>query len=155
MFVYLMQHGEAKPEQEDPARPLSDRGRDAVQRVGACVARAGMLRPQALYHSPKARAAQTARIVGDVLEPPPRIEEADGLLPRDDPWAWAGRLRQTQEDCLLVGHLPHLAKLAGLLIAGRPDLPVVDFTMGGMVCLRRGEGGGFAVAWMVVPDMVP
>lgn len=33
MDVYLVQHAEAKPEQEDQARPLSDRGREEIQRV--------------------------------------------------------------------------------------------------------------------------
>ena len=36
MDLYLVQHGEARPESEDPARPLSERGRQEV----ACVARA-------------------------------------------------------------------------------------------------------------------
>jgi phosphohistidine phosphatase SixA len=34
MDLYLMQHGQATTETEDPERPLTDAGRAAVQRVG-------------------------------------------------------------------------------------------------------------------------
>jgi phosphohistidine phosphatase len=33
MDLYLMQHGQATTETEDPERPLTDAGRAAVQRV--------------------------------------------------------------------------------------------------------------------------
>lgn len=33
MHLYLIQHGDAKSEQEDPARPLSDKGRRDVEKV--------------------------------------------------------------------------------------------------------------------------
>ena len=32
MRLYLVQHGEAKPEEEDPERPLTDRGASDVRR---------------------------------------------------------------------------------------------------------------------------
>jgi hypothetical protein len=35
MDLYLMQHGQATTETEDPERPLTDAGRAAVQRVAA------------------------------------------------------------------------------------------------------------------------
>ncbi len=33
MKLYLVQHGEAKKKEEDPLRPLSESGREDVQRV--------------------------------------------------------------------------------------------------------------------------
>src|SRR3989454_7116617 len=42
MDCYLVQHGEAKPEQEDPARPLTDRGRRDVERVAHAAGRSGV-----------------------------------------------------------------------------------------------------------------
>ena len=33
MRLYLVQHGEAKSEEEDPDRPLTDRGASDVRRV--------------------------------------------------------------------------------------------------------------------------
>jgi phosphohistidine phosphatase len=47
---------------------------------------------------------------------------------------------------MLVGHLPHLARLAGLLLAGDPDRPVIAFGQGGLVGLERGPVGVVGVA---------
>jgi phosphohistidine phosphatase SixA len=38
MDFYLVRHGEAKPASEDPARPLTDRGRKEVERVARALA---------------------------------------------------------------------------------------------------------------------
>lgn len=54
---------------------------------------------------------------------------------------------------MLVGHMPFLARLAGLLVAGNPETEVVRFQNGGIVCLE-GEGGRWRVRWAVVPDLV-
>jgi phosphohistidine phosphatase len=39
---------------------------------------------------------------------------------------------------MLVGHLPHLAKLAGLLLADDSDRPVIGVRQGGLVSLEDG-----------------
>src|SRR2546428_93481 len=39
MELFLVQHGDARPEQEDAARPLSERGRKDVERVAHAAAR--------------------------------------------------------------------------------------------------------------------
>jgi len=50
MDLYLMQHGQATTETEDPERPLTDAGRAAVQRV-AKRARAADVRISSCLHS--------------------------------------------------------------------------------------------------------
>ena len=55
MDVYLMQHGEARPESEDPERPLTDAGRATVERVAGRAANAGV-RIERCVHSGKRRA---------------------------------------------------------------------------------------------------
>jgi phosphohistidine phosphatase len=60
-----------------------------------------------------------------------------------------------EEDLLIAGHLPHLAKLAALLVAGDETKLVVRFQQGGVVCLEQDEEGRWAVAWMVVPEILP
>ncbi|MBO0893624.1 MAG: hypothetical protein J2O39_04530, partial [Acidimicrobiales bacterium] len=76
----------------------------------------------------------------------------DGLAPNADPSTWEERLRRGPDeidDLLLAGHLPHLARLAGALLAGDADRPVVRFRPGGLVGLERGDAG-WAV-WVVLP----
>jgi len=79
MKLYLMQHGEARPEQEDPARPLTDRGRAEVERVARAAARLDLGIAQVI-HSGKLRARQTAEIVAACLEPAPALGEMRGRL---------------------------------------------------------------------------
>src|SRR5437879_828185 len=84
MDLYLMQHGEARPEQEDPSRSLTERGRSEVERVARAAARLG-LRIPLIRHSGKLRAQQTAEILAQSLEPRPDVAPLAGLAPQDDP----------------------------------------------------------------------
>src|SRR2546428_4370090 len=61
MDCYLVQHGEAKPEREDPARPLTDRGRREVERVAEGAQRSGVEIAE-VVHSGELRAQQTAEL---------------------------------------------------------------------------------------------
>lgn len=49
---------------------------------------------------------------------------------------------------MLMGHLPFMDRLAGLLVTGDPDCSVVRFRMGGIV-YKEGEGNDWAVKWVV------
>jgi phosphohistidine phosphatase len=155
MYLYLVQHAEAKPEQEDPARALSQRGRAELHKVALFTAAGGKLKVGSIQHSPKVRATETALLLAQHMEAAPDRQQADGLLPLDDPEIWAGRLTETHRDCMLVGHLPHLAKLASLLLTGSPEKTLLDFKMGGIACLHRDAEGGWSVSWMLIPEMLP
>jgi phosphohistidine phosphatase len=153
MFLYLVQHAEAKREEEDPARDLTAKGRQDLQRVANYVGELN-LAVSRLFHSGKTRALSTAEILAGSLKPPPEVSETMGLAPLDDPESWAGRISKMAEDIMLVGHLPHLAKLAAFLISGDQEKKVINFKMGGMVCLRRMEAGQWLVEWMLVPEII-
>jgi phosphohistidine phosphatase len=76
-----------------------------------------------------------------------------GLAPNDDPVDVARALHQANEPLLLVGHLPHLARLASLLVVGDATRPVLAFRMAALVALAR-EGEGFRVRFVLPPDVV-
>lgn len=147
--LFLVQHGQAKAEEDDPERPLTDQGVDDVARVARhAVAQPGM-RPTRVFHSGKTRARQTAEIWGGLLGV--QVEQADALAPNDDPTIWTERLRAEADDLMLVGHLPHLARLAGLLVIGAAEPPVVRFRPGGLVALERTDTG-WVVSVVLPPD---
>jgi phosphohistidine phosphatase len=52
---------------------------------------------------------------------------------------------------MLVGHTPHLARLASLLLTGDPEGDFIDFSMGGVACLRR-EGDRWRLRWLITPE---
>ena len=89
-MIYLARHGET----EDNARrvvqgsidtPLNERGREQAQDLVEQVAGLGIA---AIWTSQLARAAETARIVGDALGIEPRV---DGRLAESRRGSWEGR----------------------------------------------------------------
>lgn len=153
MELYLVQHGEAKSEQEDPARPLTDRGREEVTRVARAAQRAG-ISITAIYHSGKRRAEQTAEILAAALRPEQAPRQMDGLAPKDDPNAAKEAIGALRAPALLVGHLPHLSRLCSLLVTGDPAAEPVAFRMGGIVCLSTGDDRPWHIRWILTPELV-
>ncbi|HCC69290.1 MAG TPA: phosphohistidine phosphatase SixA [Nitrospiraceae bacterium] len=153
MLLYLVQHAEAKREEEDPARGLTDKGLQDIKNVGNYVA--GLkIKVGQIFHSGKTRALQTAQILADYLEFEKELSQTDGLSPMDDPQIWFERISQTDEDTILVGHMPHLGRLAGFLLCGDKDSGPINFKMAGIVCLRRFDDGHWAAEWMITPEVV-
>ncbi len=153
MRLYLMQHGKSKSKEEDPGRSLTDKGRSEVERVAAFLARTAPSESVPIRHSGKTRARETAEALAGTLETA-TVEETDGLAPLDDPALWAERLGETDKEMVLVGHLPHLARLTSLLLVGDPKRGIVEFSNAGMVCLQRNEDGRWALLWSVVPALL-
>jgi phosphohistidine phosphatase len=146
--VYLVQHGQAKAEDEDPQRPLTDRGAEDVAWVAhRAIDRFGV-HPRRIVHSGKTRAGQTADIWGRLIDVD--AEEVDGLAPNDDPATWARQLADEPDDVLVVGHLPHLARLASLLAIGDAGRPLNGFRQGGLVAMEHTDAG-WIVALLLPP----
>ena len=152
--LYLVQHAEAKSEQEDPQRPLSDKGRADIKKVAAFVAQRKTVQVKTILNSGKTRAQQTAEALAQQLKPSQGVKQAEGLEPMADPSTWSVRLADEKEDIMLVGHLPHLSRLASHLICQDANKKIVDFQMGGIACLSKDESGAWSVRWMIVPGML-
>jgi len=153
MRIYLVQHGKAKPVEEDPNRGLSDDGREEVTRVADFLARMRIVL-SLIQHSGKARAEETAHIFGTVMQCTAGPCHTTGLDPSDDPEATANFLKIYTDDALIVGHLPHLERLASILLTGGPDQRPVKFTNGGVVCLEKEAGGKWTVVWALTPELL-
>jgi len=152
MEVYLVQHGEAKPESEDCERPLTDKGRTEVEYVASYVASLGV-KVSRILHSGRLRAKQTAEIFAQHLAPPQGVLEQRGLGPLDDPQEAKRLIQQAGRPLMLVGHLPHLSRLTASLILGDPEKEVVKFSMGGVVYLGRSDDF-WSIGWALVPRLV-
>lgn len=153
MMLYLVQHGEALAADVDPDRPLSDGGREAVGALAAFLAARG-LRIGRVRHSGKLRAAQTAEILAEALADKDRIKARDGLAPKDPVEPVAREAAAWDEDVMLVGHMPFMARLAALLVTGDDRHGLMAFRPGSLVCLARDEADGWSVAWMLRPDLL-
>ena len=153
MIVCLVQHAEANSEDQDPARALSAKGLADITKTASYASRLN-IDVNKIFHSPKLRARQTAQVLADCLKPTNGHSETAGLAPLDDPFIWADRLKAQSDNIMLVGHLPHLGKLASLLLSGHSDKNVVSFKKAGIVCLERDEDQTWSVQWMITPEII-
>lgn len=153
MKLYLVQHGLSKPE-EDPERRLTQQGKEDTEEVALYAAEKAEMKVGIIYHSGKARAKETAEILAEHLEPEKGVQETGSLSPVDEPLVWENKLKDMNEDIMLVGHLPYLSRLASLLLCSNSDKKTVNFKNSGIVCMKRDDDGCWSVEWMVIPEIV-
>lgn len=150
MICYLVRHGDAKSEAEDPRRPLTELGRRQVEHTGRAAAARG-ISAREIWHSDKLRAKQTAEILGEFLGARGSLREIEGLAPNDDPTIAQIEIEGAPDPILIVGHLPHLSRLGSLLISGDPEKSRIEFATAAMVCLAR-DARNWRVDWTLAPD---
>jgi phosphohistidine phosphatase len=155
MELYLVQHGAAKSEAEDPSRGLAPEGWRDVERLAEFLA--PLLTPRGIdriEHSDKLRARQTADILAARLRPAEGVQQVAGLAPNDDIQPVSVRLQQESKNMMLVGHLPNLSRLVSRLLGLDSTRIVVRFQMGGVVRLDRDETGQWMVRWVLPPEVL-
>jgi phosphohistidine phosphatase len=152
MELYLVQHGEAKPEAEDPERPLTDQGVETVRRMASWAAQVGLKLAQ-IRHSGKRRAEQTAALLAERLSPAKGVIAVEGLKPNDDVLPVMELLQGEHDPVMLVGHLPFLSRLASLLMVGNTESGIIRFQQAGIVCLSQVDGK-WAVRWVMPPELL-
>lgn len=152
MKLYLVRHGEAKPAEIDPSRGLTAKGIQDVTKVAEFLSNARFALNE-IFHSGKTRAQQTASILADHIAVQRGVFDAEGLSPNDDPSIWAARLSGLSDDTMLVGHLPHLARLATRLLSDDPKSPSIVFRSASVLCLSRSHVG-WSIEWMIIPDIL-
>lgn len=151
-FAFLVQHGEAMPKDADPERPLTENGRRTVEQLANWAARVG-LPVERIQHSGKLRAQQTAAILAEHLEPKDGIVVDERMAPKGDVVPVAAMIEESSKSTMLVGHLPFLSRLAGLLVTGDSNQEVVQFQMGGIVGLVRTDDE-WAIWCAVPPELI-
>ena len=150
MAVYLVQHGKSLSKEKDPAKGLSDTGRQETLKI-ADVALMYQVPVSTIGHSGKARAEQTAQIFRDILKVNAPLEKADGIGPMDDVTELGSRIDPVTNS-MIVGHLPYMERLVSFLTTGNPGLQVIRFQNSGIVCLDRDTNGWF-IKWTLNPHI--
>ena len=161
--VYIVRHAHAVPETADPARPLSAAGHDECQRLVSFLKPLRLFTPTQFWHSPLARAKETAVLLRDGLAPSSALLENHALLPEHDPREIASRLDHLPPTACVAaaGHEPHLSALATLLFGGSPTHPAFVFEKGAILALQRddavsiGKTGRWQVLWQIDPTLLP
>ena len=150
MFLYIFRHGEARSKHEDPQRGLSDRGREEVRAVCAAFSRTGP-EVEAIWHSGKTRAAQTAELLGSSLHVDERVQARSGLNPNDPLPPLVEAITSQDANLVIVGHLPQLGKLVSVLLLGT-ERNLLDFPAAGLVCLES-TVDSWSLNWFLTPAL--
>lgn len=150
MYLYLIQHGLSKNEDEDPKRPLTDTGRLITS---AMAKKFSALNPQIheIRHSTKLRAKETAVIIAEYLKKTDLLKEYENLSPNSDVSELTSKISATDKNIMIVGHLPYLSRLTSMLICNDKDKEVVKFKNSGIICLCR-EERTWHIEWYLTPD---
>lgn len=152
MALYVVQHGKSLSKADDPEKGLSEEGIRETQLI-AKVAQGYGVTISRIVHSGKKRARQTAERMGAALCPDEKIQTRNGMNPLDDVAVFAENLALDQ-NIMLVGHLPFLEKLIGLLVCGDATRTVFKLQNSGIVCLDKASDIDHAVIrWALMPNV--
>jgi len=153
MKLYLVQHGEAAAKDIDPERPLTEQGKADVANVAAFLKQSG-IQVDRVIHSGKLRARQTAELLASAIAPKLKPETSGLINPNDNPAAFDWQSESWNKDCLIVGHLPFMARFVSHLVAGNPESNTAAFTPGSVVCLERIDDEHWQINWMIRPELL-
>lgn len=152
MVLYVVQHGKSLTKTEDPEKGLSIDGKLDTERI-AGVANGYRVKVSRIVHSGKKRARETAEIMASVLSPASGLESRNGMNPLDDVRTFADNL-DLDKNIMLVGHLPFLERLIGLLVCGNPDQTVFRLQNSGILCIDRvPEVKNPVIRWALMPSV--
>ncbi|HVU36183.1 MAG TPA: phosphohistidine phosphatase SixA [Opitutaceae bacterium] len=152
-LLYLIRHADAEDGADDSARPLSKRGRHQIDELARFLSRSGAFQPAEIWHSPLVRARETADLLRHGLKLHAKHQVVPELTPDSDPGLVAGRLGACLVPLALVGHEPHLGRLASMLVVGRAE-PVVFLVKKAAVIALEPGGLRWCVRWHVSPEVI-
>ena len=151
MNLYLVRHGDALSDAQDPARALSPNGRRELEQLAGALA--PHIRATTIVHSGKTRAEQSAEILRAKALTNASVEVQAGLNPNDDVAGMADALQHESRELVVVGHLPYVSRLASLLTCGDAERTVFAFDTGTCLALER-LGTNWCVRWMLDPRLL-
>ena len=161
MRIYLFRHGPAGSRDasrwpDDSARPLTSRGAERTELAARGLARLER-DPSVVLTSPLLRAEQTAKLLCKELRLD-KMERLDALAPGGSYRAVIQRLAQSEANdaVFLVGHEPHLGKLAGVLLFGAPAGSLPLKKAGACMLVFEGpvRAGGAHLHWFLPPKLL-
>lgn len=153
MELYLVRHAAAVRKDVAPDRPLSETGRRQAQAMARFL-RSVRVQVDAIWHSNKTRARETAETIAQAIEPHSGLLELDGLTPNASVTPWIERVDALGEPVMIVGHLPFLGVLASSLLTGEAGHDFVRFEEAAGVRLLRDGFGHWDLMWQVWPALL-
>jgi len=132
---------------------LTEQGKADVLRIGQELAKR-QLNIQQIWHSPKARAKQTAEIYASLLKINASnfIENKALSMEGDIDHLYHEILESKIKNLMVVSHEPQLEELASLLITGSDHIPQVFFPTSGVAAFEQGPNWRYL--WLLEPSVL-
>lgn len=153
MKLYLVQHGESLTEDVNPKRPLSNKGKTDITKLAKFLAKSN-IKVKKIFHSPKARAIETAQILAKNIGEIKDTLILENIKPNDPINSLTDSLNNWTEDSVVVGHLPYLSKLVSFLITNNTENTIVNYLQGSICCLEKNDQGNWRLCWMIRPELL-
>jgi phosphohistidine phosphatase len=153
MKLYLVQHGEACKKDVDAQRPLTERGKEDIDRLAVFLKQVG-IRVDRVIHSGKLRAKQTAERLCKAIAPGVEPELSGSINPNDDPKTFHLQSDGGEKGALVVGHLPFMAKLVAYLVVEDEGKLITAYQPGSVVCLESVNDTRWQINWMIRPELL-
>lgn len=153
MQLYLIRHAHAVTAEENPLRPLSERGRGQVAQLVTYFRRSGNFLPGEVWYSQLVRSRETASLLTVGLDLSVSLLECPDLEPEADPRRVMARITCATQSLAIVGHEPHLGALAALLLEGSSPLEPFTFKKGAVLALTNRPKPWWPL-WHISPDQL-
>jgi len=161
MEVYLIRHGIAvgigeEGVSRDEARMLSKRGQTRTRQAARGLREVART-PERIFSSPLVRAVETAEIIREEMAPDCTVEHTALLAFEASARkvvTWLGTL--AGDPVVLVGHMPNIAELASVLLAGDTvvDIAFKKAAACGIAFSGRPASGEGCLEWLVPPRVL-
>ncbi|MFC1673709.1 phosphohistidine phosphatase SixA [Pseudomonadota bacterium] len=148
MKLYLVQHCDALSKDENPERPLSEKGLKDAIKMAAFLHNANVLVDE-VAHSGKLRAEETAAVLCKTVWLGQAAVKMDGLKPGDPINHLMNTALTSGGDLMVVGHMPFMGKMAAACLDGA----IINYEPGAVLCLGRADDG-WSLNWFIKPMML-
>jgi len=150
--LYLVRHGDAVSEFDDPERPLSDVGISEAESLAEYLENKKVA-ISTIFHSTKKRAAQTAQIIGDLISSETQLISKDYLTPDGPINKLIAEISSMKSDLMVVSHMPFIPRLVESLVEKRDRKEAVTFRTGAVIVLDNENSDCWRVAWSFRPEL--
>ncbi|MCK5162018.1 MAG: phosphohistidine phosphatase SixA, partial [Candidatus Aureabacteria bacterium] len=149
--IYIVRHGKAVSGNKNPHRPLSKEGKKETKII-ASLLKKSQISPDAIWHSGKPRAEETAEIFKDILCVKENCIKREGLLPNDHVESIEKDIIGLNESIMIVSHIPFVERMARLLL-GSVSSPLV-FEPSAAACFQAEEKRSWRLKWLINPHII-
>lgn len=153
MILYIVRHGKARSEQDDPSRSLTEEGKEETRRIASFLKKYGVQADE-IWHSTKRRAEETAEILKSQWGLTAVMQAKDHLAPNSPPRIVYDEILKENKNLMVVGHLPFLDRLVSLFIAGDELEGIVKFKESAVAILEQDVPPAWRIAGYITPQML-